>query len=182
MMNKHDDSSEEATKLDEDILTTTKQLQNVMKPDEVKLDGNIANNAKVNELYDMIKNMPRENVMQLMANMAKSSKLPKHNFIPVTDPRRDELRLKLQKKLENLKLKKIEEERKKLSSEKTQNQIGCKMNSNKTDQNIDKSKEQKKLSRENNKTQNQVDCKINSNKAHQNNDKSEKPKKIKKKK
>ena len=141
-----DDSSEEATKLDEDILITTKQLQNVINPDEVKLGENIANNTKVNEFYEMIKNMPRGNVMQLMANMAKSSKLPKHNFVPVTDQKKDKIQERLRKKLENLKLKKLEEEHNKkldkLSDENNKKQ--SQIDSNNTHQNNDKSAKPKK--------------------------------------
>lgn len=112
--------------LDEEINTTEKELKNIEEPDEMNIKRDI-DPQKMEEFYEAIKKMPREKVIQLLANLGKDTNFGNNKFKDVSNEERLTTKERYHLKLNSLKsrrqsstiLKELEKRReKKMESEK----------------------------------------------------------------
>jgi hypothetical protein len=98
---------------DDEITDINKHLENEKNPTQI----NLQMPDNINDIYDKMQKMPKDQILKLFADMKPllNGNEEKHNFISVSDNKREQYRNKLKKKLDLIKLK----------QNKQQNQIHC---------------------------------------------------------
>jgi hypothetical protein len=94
---------EELNKIDDDIASTKQNLENLEHPKELNIEHQL-NDKMLEGLYDRIRQMPRNEMVKLLANLAKTNQMPDHKFSTVSDSSRDDTRARLKKKLHELEM------------------------------------------------------------------------------
>lgn len=91
--------------LDKDVEELEARLENLEKPEELNLSNSIKT-AKLNEMYDKLKSLPRDQLLTLLANMkhtVTNNEQP-HDFVTSHDGKKEKYRDALKQKLKELKL------------------------------------------------------------------------------
>lgn len=110
-MNKNSDNSntddvvldEELQCIENEINETKQFLDNAENPKELTLSHQL-DDKTIESMYDQIRKMPINEMMKLLANLAKSNQMPDHKFTTVTDTSRDNMRTRLKEKLKQLEM------------------------------------------------------------------------------
>lgn len=105
---------------DDEITDINKHLENEKNPTQINLqmsdkpltDFTFGNTDNINDIYDKIKKMPRDQILKLFADMKPqlNDNNEGHNFISVSDNKREQYRNKLKKKLDLIKLKQAQQQ------------------------------------------------------------------------
>lgn len=110
MNNNFDNNDTDDVVLDEELLhiedeiNAAKQcLDNAENPKELNLEHQL-DDKTIESMYDQIRKMPRNEMMKLLANLAKSNQMPDHKFSTVSDSSRDNTRARLKERLRELEL------------------------------------------------------------------------------
>ena len=111
-LNQNNSSSDsDIDNLDEEYENTVKTIKTFKNPEELNFDKHI-NKDTINEFYEKIKKMPREQVAQLLANLGglamenpENVNMGTHDFSEVTETNRQTVLEKLKNKKNQLKMK-----------------------------------------------------------------------------
>ena len=94
---------EELLHIEDEINVAKQCLDNAENPKELNLDHQL-DDKTIESMYDKIRKMPRDEMMKLLANLAKSNQMPDHKFSTVSDSSRDNTRARLKERLRELEL------------------------------------------------------------------------------
>lgn len=100
--NVSDDNAEDR-KLDEEIDESTKQLELLEQPSELDMNQ-MLNDDFTKSLFENIKSLPRDKAIRLLANLAKTKKLPEHKFTTISEQQKKQSETNLRDKIRELKL------------------------------------------------------------------------------
>jgi hypothetical protein len=93
-------NDDEETKLDSDIQESQQELENLEHPEELELNTGV-NDEILTKMVEKIKKMPRDGLLNLINNLAKSNNLPPHEFSSVSSDNLENSKIRLRQKIQD---------------------------------------------------------------------------------
>ncbi len=107
MTTRTDSSSDgDIDNLDEEYDNTVKTINTFENPEEINFDKHI-DKETMNQFYEKLKKMPRDQVTQLLANLGTGTQMGMHDFSEVTETNRSSILERFNNKKTQLKMKRM---------------------------------------------------------------------------